>query len=244
MSAPVCSGGPARFAVRGRGLAHEVLMRPRSTDVPMYHSIFTTPQYDVPLLQEPATIFDCGGNVGYAAVWFALRYPRARIFSVEPDKHNYSLLVRNTSPYTNIVPVHSALWNADTSLDVVDIGQGDCSFETREATHDSAHAVVGRTLAFSIATLMKLLNVEQVDFMKVDIEGAEQQLFAGDLGWLKSVGVIAIEFHDERCLGLRERFDGIAPQFFSHKAQFGENVFYARAPFIGPNSPKERWSKL
>jgi FkbM family methyltransferase len=237
-------GWPETVGVRHRRLAHPLLMRPRSTDVPMYHSIFTMPQYDVPLLREPQIIFDCGGNVGYAAVWFGSRYPRAQIFSIEPARENYALLLKNISFYTNIVPIHAAIWGHDTSLDVVDIGQGSCSFETHEAAHAEEHVVIGRSLAFSVPTLMKLLAVDRIDFLKIDIEGAEQQLFDGDLGWLKCIGVIAIEFHDERCPDLRARVAEIAPQFFEYEGQLGENVCYGRIPFVDGTLPRGLWSRL
>jgi hypothetical protein len=38
---------------------------------------------------------------------------------------------------------------------------------------------------------------EMLDILKVDIEGAEVELFKGDVGWLSRVRAIAIEFHDD-----------------------------------------------
>ena len=35
----------------------------------------------------------------------------------------------------------------------------------------------------------------RISILKVDIEGAEVELFQGDLEWLTHVGAIAIEFH-------------------------------------------------
>lgn len=237
-------GWPRTIAVRHRGLAHDVLMRPRTTDVKMYHSIFTQPQYDLPLAAAPLTIFDCGGNVGYAAVWFAMRYPQARIVSIEPDRDNYALLVRNTSPFRNVMPIHAAVWGSDTALDVVDIGHGECSFETRPVGEGPRTSVVGRSLALSLPTLMRMLDVTSIDLLKMDVEGAETQVLAGDLAWLRCVGVVVIEFHDERCPGLRERFRSMATQFFTHHGRLGENEVFARPPFVGGESASQFWSRL
>jgi hypothetical protein len=38
---------------------------------------------------------------------------------------------------------------------------------------------------------------QEVDLLKVDIEGAEVQLLQGDLSWLDHVRVVAIEFHGD-----------------------------------------------
>jgi len=43
--------------------------------------------------------------------------------------------------------------------------------------------------------LLKKFNIEKVDFLKIDIEGSEFDLFKGDLGWLSRVGLIAMEVH-------------------------------------------------
>lgn len=238
------AGWPETVSVHHRRLAHPVLMRPRSTDVPMYHSIFTQPQYDMPVSGPIETIVDCGGNVGYAAVWFAMRYPKARIFSIEPAKDSYALLVRNTAPYPKVVPIHAAVWDADTSLDVVDIGQGACSFETRPRGTAAAEGVIGQTLALSIPTLMRILGLGEIDILKLDVEGAEQRILHGDLSWLAHVGMIAVEFHDERCPGLRELFAATASQFFDFEARRGENVFYAKRRHVDASTAKNVWTEI
>jgi FkbM family methyltransferase len=43
--------------------------------------------------------------------------------------------------------------------------------------------------------LLKKFNIEKVDFLKIDIEGSEFDLFKGDLDWLSKVGLIAMEVH-------------------------------------------------
>ena len=40
-------------------------------------------------------IIDCGGNIGLAAVWLANALPQARIVTIEPEKENFNLLLKN-----------------------------------------------------------------------------------------------------------------------------------------------------
>jgi FkbM family methyltransferase len=237
-------GWPTTVDVHHKGTGHPVAVRPRSSDVKMYHSVFTTPQYAVPLEQEPATIFDCGANVGYAAVWFANRYPAARIWAIEPEKTNYALVVRNTLAYPRIVPIHAAIWNADTALDVVDVGLGACGFQTRGRGGTGDQPVIGQTLAFTVRSLMDRVGVTAVDFLKIDIEGAEAQLLEEPLDWLRDVGVMVVEFHDGRIDGVRSRFDAVAERYFQFTAEDGENVFYARAPFVTAPRPGSLWRAI
>lgn len=48
----------------------------------------------------------------------------------------------------------------------------------------------------TLEMLMKKTGLMTIDLLKVDIDGAEIELFKGDCSWLRNVGVIAIELHD------------------------------------------------
>jgi hypothetical protein len=80
------------------------------------------------------------------------------------------------------------------------------AFATHEA--DGERADDGETMqGFPINRIINDSGFERVDLMKVDIEGAEVELFTGDTDWLKKVGAVAIEFHhDSRAVS---RFDEI-----------------------------------
>jgi hypothetical protein len=59
----------------------------------------------------------------------------------------------------------------------------------------------------TIEKIIELSGFKNIDLLKVDIEGAETELFKGDLTWLLRIGSIAIEFHgDSR---QRAKFDAI-----------------------------------
>ena len=64
---------------------------------------------------------------------------------------------------------------------------------------------------WTMPSLMSLARFDAVDLLKVDIEGGEDHLFAGDSSWLDRVRCLAIEFHN----GTRERsgFDAMMKQF-------------------------------
>jgi FkbM family methyltransferase len=124
-----------------------------------------------------------------ASLLFAHRYPMARIIAVEPEPANFAALVRNASHYTNIVPVQAALWKEDGE---VRLGKSTVHPKGAFAIAENGDQ---RVRAVTIETLMKENSISTIDFLKIDIEGAEKEVFQ-NCSWIKNVGVIAIELHD------------------------------------------------
>jgi FkbM family methyltransferase len=53
-----------------------------------------------------------------------------------------------------------------------------------------------RVLGMTIQQIIEMAGFESIDILKVDIEGAEVELFKGNTDWLSRVQWLAIEFHD------------------------------------------------
>jgi hypothetical protein len=53
--------------------------------------------------------------------------------------------------------------------------------------------------SYSIASLLNKYSLAEIDFIKMDVEGAEKAIFEkdADLSFLDKVKVLAIEIHDE-----------------------------------------------
>jgi len=84
---------------------------------------------------HPVTcIIDAGANIGCATVWFARKYPAARIIAVEPDVGNFELLKRNVSGFPNVIPIRAAVWPCDQELVVRDSGGGNWAIRASEET--------------------------------------------------------------------------------------------------------------
>lgn len=136
-------------------------------------------------------ILDCGGNIGLAARYFAATWPQAKILSIEPDPANARLAIRNTDGY-DVQVLNCAIGRSDGRCAVIDPGQG----------HHNAYRVVatesGDTEVISLATLLDRPDLRhcQPFIVKIDIEGFEADLFAGDTGWIDRVPILIIELHD------------------------------------------------
>jgi FkbM family methyltransferase len=183
---------PRELAITPAGSDYPVFLRLNTSDICSYRDVLICQdkQYDprIPSF-SPHTIVDVGAHIGMASLLFARRYPIAKIIAVEPEPANFAALVRNVSHYKNIVPIQAALWKED----------GEVRLGKSTAHPKGAFAIAEdgdqRVRAITMETLMKENGLSTIDFLKVDIEGAEKEVFQNST-WIKNVRVIAIELHD------------------------------------------------
>lgn len=168
-------------------------------------------------------IIDGGGNIGLTAAYFAQQYPDATIATVEPDSGNFGMLKKNTADLPQVHPLQGGVWNKSAYLRVVDNGGGNNAFTVTEVdapTDDSINA-------YSIADIMALHGRTKVDIVKLDIEGAEKQVFAdGYETWLPHTRLLIVELHDRMVPGCSKAvFSAIAQYDFRLELR-GENLFF------------------
>lgn len=220
-----------------------IFLRLKTSDLNAYAKVFLQHDYDFPVPGSPRTIIDAGANLGFASIYFARKYPGAKIFAIEPESSNFSLLKKNVRPFPNVVPIQGALWNEDTQLDLVDPGIGHWGFQVGPNGPNGPNGPAGasgnngdirpsrpveKVRAFSIATLRREFGFGPIDILKVDIEGAEKELFAEASGWINDVGAIMVELHDRWKPGCTESFEAATRQF-PIRSEKGENIFRSRA---------------
>jgi FkbM family methyltransferase len=136
-------------------------------------------------------IVDAGANIGAAAVWFALTYPKAKILAIEPDVSNYELLTRNAIAFPSIVPLNAAIAASSGTLYLTDPGLGAWGYRTEEQPTERSYAVDAMTLEQVIAKSSGTPFI-----LKIDIEGAESDLFSRHSEELNKFPLVIIELHD------------------------------------------------
>jgi FkbM family methyltransferase len=144
------------------------------------------------------TLIDLGANIGLASLYFGDRYPTCRLFAVEPNPDSYRMLVRNLKGPIDrgrCRTLRAAVWRSEKTLvaDLVNDAHHYSTFAACEAPAAQSH--LDTMIGMPIRRIIAESRFENIDLLKVDIEGAEVELFNGDLDWLKNVGAIAIEFH-------------------------------------------------
>jgi FkbM family methyltransferase len=223
----ICSyrlfGWPKELAVAPAGIRNPVYIRMRTTDVSVYHEVLNCGQYAIDLPFSPKIIVDAGANIGMASLYFAAKYPQARIIAIEPEPSNFAMLAQNVGAYPNILPIHAALWNRDGEIGVNTPGSFEnplskVGFVVREGQGVPVRAI-------TVRTLMREMGIQCIDILKVDIEGAEKEVFE-TCDWMDTINCLMIELHDRFRPGSSTAVDAVSKGFLLSK--HGETTVYIR----------------
>lgn len=171
-----------------------VLCRPGTSDPWVLWDTFYNRFHLPPAGVRPRCILDLGANVGYTACHFAALYEDAQVFAVELDAGNARLATQNLAGFgPRCRLVQAAVWSSDGEVHYA--GGEEQGFRVTTAssrTGTTANAVPARCLD----TLFHEFGLEHVDYVKMDIEGAEAMVMRGSLEWAKRVGAMKIEIHE------------------------------------------------
>lgn len=219
---------PVLMEVFRSDVRHPFHLRVPSSDISTYEQIFLLKEYECNALKPPRTIVDAGANIGLASIYFANRFPDSKIIAIEPERSNFELLATNIAPYKNITGVHAALWHENKKINLVDPNLGKWGFMTQsgdglEKFGSTLHEVQGMT----IDTLMNQEGLDHIDVLKIDIEGAEREVFENTSTWIAKVDSLIVELHDRMKPGCSRNFFNNTNGFDDEWRQ-GENFFLTR----------------
>lgn len=205
-------------------------LRIQSSDVPTYEQVFIKQEYDFDVKKPPRIIVDAGANIGLASIYFANKFQDSLVIAVEPEDSNFAILEKNIAPYENIIPIHGALWSENKELDLVDPGLGKWGFMTQgndngeESLGDKCHRVNGMT----VDRIMAEHGIESIDILKIDIEGAEREIFDDPSNWIGRVDSLIVELHEHMKSGCNRSFYNATNEFDEEWKQ-GENIYLTRS---------------
>lgn len=123
-------------------------------------------------LQLGDVVLDLGAYCGLSSISFSKAVGAAgKVYSFEPDQENYAALCKNIEMHgaTNIVPINKGVWASSTKVSFQNEGNLGSSIVSFTNRRSSAHSVE----MLSLDDFVKTYNVQKVDFIKMDIEGAE-----------------------------------------------------------------------
>ncbi|WP_159085989.1 FkbM family methyltransferase [Flavobacterium faecale] len=217
-----------RNKVRIPELIFPIYLRPKSSDILAFHQIFTFKEYDMNFGMTPNFIIDAGANIGLSAVFFSNKFPNATLVAIEPEKNNFDALRKNTENYPNVLLEKKALSNQDNLFfDVIDKGYGNWGFVTENKNIKGNTKIVDTVQTITIDAIMATYNLEYLDLLKIDIEGAEKILFESNYEiWLPKTKCLLIELHDGITKGSSQSFfKAISKYDFSYFNR-GENLLF------------------
>jgi FkbM family methyltransferase len=183
-----------------------------------------------------ALIVDLGANVGIASSYFAQNYPQAAIVAVEPSSKNLELLKVNTMKTPLVKVVHGAVGASAGKVDLFDSGAGNNAFRT----FGDLSQVTETIDCFSVSDLIAA-NPDTIPFLiKIDIEGAEKDLFSGNTDWIDSFKVMVVETHDWMLPGQAVSSNFLAALGGRKRDLIfqGENLFSIRVDLLSAVKPQ------
>ena len=150
-------------------------------------------------IPEDGIMVDLGANIGLTTLYVKSFFPVIDVYALEPEFNNFKRLEKNINLncLNNVTLLNKGIWSRTTKLKA-DYSFGDrldWAFRLVESDQNADQNID----VICMSELMENYSIRNIDFLKIDIEGAEKNLFenAQDLKWLARVKIIAIEIHDE-----------------------------------------------
>lgn len=135
-------------------------------------------------------IIDCGANIGLSIYYFKKMYPNSKIIAFEPDEEIFKILEKNIIILENNKNVEirkEAVWIENTELEFFSEGSLAGSLVTDYSNQNKITKIKG-------IDLKEYLN-QKIDFLKIDIEGAENKLIFDIKDYLHNVKHLFLEYH-------------------------------------------------
>jgi len=166
-------------------------------------------------IRPGCVVVDIGAHVGYYTLLASrLVGPQGRVYAFEADPTNYRLLQRNLdlNGTDNVIAVPMAVADRTGSIDFFRDKRGSDRHSICRSSTITDESI--KVEATSLDSFMQQQGCEQIDFLKMDIEGAEPMAVEGMTALLQRglVSRMVIEFGP---LGLKA--NGWSPEEFLRK---------------------------
>jgi FkbM family methyltransferase len=183
-------GKPVKLRVAALGYA-PVAVRPGTTDLEVLWGTISGEFHLPPAGVEPRVVWDLGANVGLTMAHFLAVFPDARVVGVEPVPEAVALARRNVERWRDrATVVEAAVWYEDGELQL-SVEAGDEWGAHVAAGEGSSGPVPARSLNTLLA------DEDAVDFLKMDVEGAEREILTRNTDWTRKVACIKVELHGD-----------------------------------------------
>ncbi len=142
------------------------------------------------LNRDPKVIFDCGANIGLVSFEFGKCFPKARIYSFEPNPDVFQKLSLSLEQEENIHPRNLGVGSREGSITFYkNNNTGTSSFLQPNEFHRAHMARKYTTISVPVITIQRICDEEkitEISILKLDIEGYELEALEGCRELLKS----------------------------------------------------------
>ena len=213
----------------------KVFYRTSTSDMILIYEILLKSKYKseyfFPHKLNPKIIFDIGGNIGITAIYLATIFPDAKIYTFEPLPDNFEILTKNIQKYDNIKAFNIGLGSKNGNFKVYlsDDSEnfGGVSFFP-DPTGNKSDSYISCEVK-NINEMIEKLNIESIDLIKIDTEGAEHDiLMAIHEKIIRNVSWITGELHGNQDFELLNYLNNLGFSI-SMKKQIDSRLFMFHA---------------
>ena len=233
---PAFSNYRTSFIARGKGdVRIPVPISFQLADLGIFEEIFFGREYESPVqLAECKTYVDLGGNIGMAALYFSLKCNLEQMILIEANPRLIPVLEKNLSGARNagkkVQIVHGYV--SGTSQGLIDFhASDDHGMSTAATLASNKNGKVVSLPQVPLRQLLDNLKLNQVDILKMDIEGGEYNLMKEDPTVFQRFKHIFAEIHggaDQREQFVRQIQDLGFEIVHGKKAETGFDTILAR----------------
>lgn len=159
--------------------------------------IFTQDLYYFESENAQPVIIDAGAYIGLSTLYFKYLFPQAKIIAIEPNPQAVTILNKNIfeNQLEDVTVIQAALSNTQkqTKLELEQSGE---NWFSTASFHPGAWTGTQKTHAIAVnAHTLSEFVTQPIDFLKLDIEGAEQSALGASKKSLNFIKELHIEFH-------------------------------------------------
>jgi FkbM family methyltransferase len=166
--------------------------------------------YFVALEKEKPIIFDIGSNIGITVLFFKKLYPKSIIYSFEPDPDTFALLKNNIEKNNlrTVFPYNAGMSNVSGKavLYIPSWSNGSSSLFREKIEIEKGYAQACSATAepqvsekevdiIRCSDFLQENRITHIDLLKIDVEGAEENIIDDISAHLDLIDFIVLEFH-------------------------------------------------
>lgn len=176
--------------------AKKIFLRTYAGDIDIFYEIFYKKIYQLPNSLSKNLVIDAGANVGFAALFFLKQMPAATVYCIEPDPDNFTFLKMNLEAEIESGKVKLIMAGLSGKDGAMSLRSNSFKYNSNLVELPVEGSV--RVITYKVETFLKTFVPGNVDLLKMDIEGAEENIFENDVSWLNNVEQLLIEFHSDK----------------------------------------------
>jgi FkbM family methyltransferase len=174
---PKINEGGLYYRIINRKLNHSYELFVPFDDISIFNEVIMSDMYQkCHQMNKGDVVIDVGAHHGYFSILALMTIGKeGKLIAIEPSKRNYRILKRNLSgfPSNNYIIIRKGIWSKKDNLKLYLWVDG------------LSHSLIMQKRNFTMVpvdtldNILKNISVNRVDFLKMDIEGAEIEAFKG-----------------------------------------------------------------